>query len=407
MADVDNSYLYIAKKVVILQNQKKQNKSRITPNRIGKADKDYLYPIQHKKYSTMKTLDETIVELFKECSEPYLAPDEKKQTDEELLAITKKTDLIGGFIPKEEYPLMARVWKRYSIILPPNRILIDYIKDVYKLFNDVTLGPSYERMRVFRRNWDKSNNNSLGAIYKEYLCGSVYALLLFRSLGGAKYGETLDAWIKVWGDIINREYIENVTYKHHEQCVLWRKKEAGDCSYFGDALMTTVIEYESRLSKFSDDSKQILQQEKDLVEGVKKAITDLNGRLAELEADNAAKDRRIKDLEKEQREHDSEANKKKIGEEYVVKIVEKELEDADDMEDAAKSDKYKEMAIFLEMDGVPKKAKDLIKALRKKKSNKQDGKAPITIIGNVENYNDSHSEVHSSTLDSKTKLLGE
>lgn len=354
------------------------------------------------------------------------------------------TDEIHG-VPKEEYPLFIRlmqhtrqVWKDLEKMLVTPKDLEkaqkcsydEWCDSFYKEIYDKQYGLLYRirQMRTISQDaidrmfddcWERHENKkndkgdtNVSAVlsFTYYVFSSLYTILYFRGDKDGKAKKTaslLELKLRKIRSHVNQYNYVAILKDSMAERRAWREAEA-DAAFDAatkSANTDLFLTLQACAKQVRTWQEQIsyLESINDTLMAEKSFIEAENMRLEK------EKKEQVAELEKELAKRDSEVYKKKVGEQYIVEVVKKELEEAEEMDLSARLAKYDEMKILLEMEGIPKEVKILIRALRKKgpneRSAKEGGNTYIYTSGSTHNDNSKHLTV-GKTDDNTNKLLG-
>ena len=138
-------------------------------------------------------------------------------------------------------------------------------------------------------------------------------------------------------------------------------------------------------------SERIAEGEKEIVQMVKtarEAVKEMGERLDEAEKKLAEKDDELEKMRAEKERMNSEEFRKEVGREYILKVFEEYLEDADEMEEGLRKDWYNVLQGLCSIEAVPKEVKKMIRLLKRKP--KSGGGMTVNTQTYVENQNNNY-----------------
>lgn len=331
-----------------------------------------------------KTLDEVIFDILKECGETFRHSDNKPCTREETMDRIKKMPCFFYCVPKEELPLVYKMWKVYykkysndslaPFILPPISCE-KFGKDVYGLVDDIS-ALSHVTDAVIKKCFDryfkvhKIHDSINGISYTSFVKDAARTILCFREDESEKRKEVLSIWTQT-----NHSGFVEILEQAKQQREAWRKAEMVNDPVMQDVKLSKLCkecddwenktnEYKSKLSEFVESTKNAINDSNKMVADLKKTILVLYKKVTDLETEEDLKSMKINELDDKLKDYEKESYKKKIGEEYMVKIVRKALIGANNWSQQARQKKYDQLSGLLLLKDFPDEARDMIEALQ-------------------------------------------
>lgn len=124
-----------------------------------------------------------------------------------------------------------------------------------------------------------------------------------------------------------------------------------------------TIEQIDVLSERITESEKVINQ---MVETARGAVKEMGERLDEAEKKLSEKDDELEKMRVEKDRMNSEEFRDEVGREYIKKVFEEYLKDADEMEQSLRKDWFNVLQGFCSIEGVPKEVKKMIQSLKRK-----------------------------------------
>lgn len=123
------------------------------------------------------------------------------------------------------------------------------------------------------------------------------------------------------------------------------------------------------VEKIDNLGENIFNNEKairQMVQTVRESVKEMGERLDEAEKKLAEKDSEYKKVSEEKEKMNSEEFRDEVGREYIKKVFEEYLKDADEMEQSLRKDWFNVLQGLCSIEGVPKEVKKRIQSLKRK-----------------------------------------
>ena len=124
-----------------------------------------------------------------------------------------------------------------------------------------------------------------------------------------------------------------------------------------------TVEKIDKLSELITKNEKVIEQ---MVKKARDAVKEMGEKLDEAEKKLAEKDDELEKMCAEKERMNSEEFRKEVGREYILKVFEEYLEDADEMEEGLRKDWYNVLQGLCSIEAVPKEVKKMIRLLKRK-----------------------------------------